>query len=84
MLSKLFFGSFGRGPLGALSPRSSAHGKPLLIGLIDGQRRDYGQVFFSLRGEIDSEWVFADGSYIRAHQHASGARRGEERAIGRS
>ena len=35
-----------------------------------------------LRGEVDSEWVFADGSYVRAHQHASGARRGQERAIG--
>src|SRR5690606_11131294 len=32
----------------------------------------------------DAEWVFADGSYVRAHQHASGARRGEERAIGKS
>ncbi len=40
--------------------------------------------FFCLRGEIDSEWAFADGSYVRAHQHASGARLGEERAIGRS
>lgn len=38
--------------------------------------------FFELRGEIDEEWVFADGSYVRAHQHASGARIGEERAIG--
>ena len=43
-----------------------------------------GFFFFELRGEIDTEWVFADGSYVRAHQHASGARRGEERAIGRS
>ena len=43
-----------------------------------------GGIFFELRGEVDTEWVFADGSYIRAHQHASGARRGEERAIGRS
>ncbi len=40
--------------------------------------------FFELRGEIDEEWVFADGSYVRAHQHASGARLGEERAIGKS
>ena len=40
--------------------------------------------FFKLRGEVDTEWVFADGSYVRAHQHASGARHGEERAIGRS
>ena len=43
-----------------------------------------GAFFFDLRGEIDQEWVFADGSYVRAHQHASGARRGEERAIGHS
>lgn len=42
------------------------------------------EIFFVLRGEIDSEWVFIDGSYVRAHQHASGARRGAERAIGRS
>lgn len=31
---------------------------------------------------MDTEWVFIDGSYIRAHQHASGARHGENRAIG--
>lgn len=49
-----------------------------------GKEWHLGQIFFSLRGEIDSEWVFADGSYIRAHQHASGARKGAERAIGRS
>lgn len=42
-----------------------------------------GQIFFNLREEIDTEWIFTDGSYMRAHQHASGARRGEERAIGR-
>ena len=41
-----------------------------------------GRFFFELRGEIDTEWVFADGSYVRAHQHASGARHGEEQAIG--
>lgn len=49
-----------------------------------GCKRLVGSFFFELRGEIDSEWIFADGSYVRAHQHASGARRGEERAIGRS
>ena len=43
-----------------------------------------GQFFFSLRGDVDKEWVFADGSFVRAHQHASGARSGEPRAIGRS
>lgn len=43
-----------------------------------------GGIFFELRGEVDKEWVFTDGSYVRAHQHASGARIGEERAIGKS
>lgn len=33
---------------------------------------------------MDQEWVFIDGSYIRVHQHASGARNGFERAIGQS
>lgn len=33
---------------------------------------------------MDQEWVFIDGSYIRVHQHASGARHGFERAIGQS
>ena len=42
------------------------------------------RLFFCLRGEVDKEWIFADGSYVRAHQHASGARHGSERAIGRS
>ncbi len=49
-----------------------------------GRKRIMGRFFFSLRGEIDSEWIFIDGSYVRAHQHASGARIGEERAIGKS
>ena len=53
-------------------------------GLIAGHNRGYGRVFFKLWSEIDVEWVFVDRSYIRAHQHASGARIGEERAIGRS
>ncbi len=26
-----------------------------------------GEYFFELRGEIDTEWVFTDGSYVRAH-----------------
>jgi transposase len=42
------------------------------------------EFFFDLREEIDKEWVFIDGSYVRCHQHASGARRGFDRAIGQS
>jgi transposase len=41
-------------------------------------------LFMSLRGELDAEWNFIDGSYIKAHQHASGARIGEKRDIGKS
>lgn len=43
-----------------------------------------GTIFFDLRKHIDSEWVFADGSYIRCHQHSSGGRRGRPRATGKS
>ncbi|WP_216936940.1 MULTISPECIES: IS5 family transposase [unclassified Acinetobacter] len=43
-----------------------------------------GIIFFRLRGVLDQEWVFIDGSYIRVHQNASGARNGCERAIGQS
>ena len=49
-----------------------------------GCERVMGLFFFELRGEIDKEWVFTNGSYVKAHQHASEARRGEERAIGKS
>ena len=42
------------------------------------------EFFFGLRKEIDTEWVFTDGSYIRCHQHASGARLSEDLAIGHS
>lgn len=40
--------------------------------------------FFSLRKEIDTVWVFTDGSYGRYHQHASEARLGGDRKFGRS
>ena len=49
-----------------------------------GEKGTVGQIFFKLRGEVDTEWVFIDGSYIRAHQHPSGAKRAAERAIGKS
>jgi len=48
------------------------------------EKRSLGCFFFALRGEVDTEWVFIDGSYVKAHQHASGARRNQERAIGKS
>lgn len=60
-----------------------AHGKQRTTALIVGPEEDYGRIF-KLRGIFDTEWVFIDGSDIRAHQHASGARCGEVRAIGTS
>lgn len=30
------------------------------------------------------EWVFIDGSYVKAHQHSAGATSGKDEAIGKS
>lgn len=79
-----FSGSFGQEHPGETFPPSFVLGRRLIIVLTVGLPRDFGPIFFELRGKIDSEWIFADGSYVRAHQHASGARHGEERAIGKS
>ena len=70
--------------LGEIYRKSYAHGRLLITALIAGQRMVYGRIFFSLRKEIDTEWVFVDGSYVRCHQYASGARLGEDRSIGQS
>src|SRR3954468_3547707 len=67
-----------------MSLKNFALGRVHLIVSTAGQLRVYGRIFFKLRGEIDEEWIFVDGSYVRAHQHASGARHGEERSIGKS
>lgn len=34
--------------------------------------------------EPDLEWIFIDGSIVKAHQHSSGAARDQETAIGKS
>jgi len=53
---------------------SYTHGKLLIIVSTDYPKKAYGSSFFDLRAIIDKEWVFTDGSYIRCHQHLSGAR----------
>ncbi len=68
---------------GEIYLKNYVRGRRLTNVLIAGQRRVCGRSFFSLRKEVNTEWVFIDGSYIRWHQHASGARLGEDRAIGR-
>ena len=81
---KPFCGNFEQVRLGVIFLRIFVHGKQPTTVSIVGRVKGYGRIFFKLRGILDKEWVFIDGSYIRAHQHASGARRGEDRAIGRS
>ncbi len=41
-------------------------------------------LFKWLSHHTDSEWVFIDGSIIRAHQHSAGAASGEDTSIGQS
>ena len=42
------------------------------------------RVFKVLVNEPDLEWELIDGSYVKAHQHSSGAASGENEAIGKS
>ena len=42
------------------------------------------KIFKSFVQNPDLEWEFIDGSIIRAHQHSSGAAKGEEATIGKS
>ncbi len=81
---KRSYGNCVQAPHGEIFPKNFVLGKLLTIALIVGQARDCGINFFRLRGVLDQEWVFIDGSYIRVHQHASGARHGFKRAIGQS
>ena len=41
-------------------------------------------LFKSAIKDPDNEWNSIDGSVVKAHQHATGARKGEETAIGKS
>ena len=41
-------------------------------------------LFNQLSKETDSEWLFIDGSIIRAHQHSTGAATDNDEAIGKS
>lgn len=48
------------------------------------RKEKFRQIFLLIRGELDNEWNFMDGTIVRAHQHASGAAFNQERAIGSS
>jgi len=41
-------------------------------------------IFKYLVNDPDMEWVFIDGSYVKAHQHSAGAASDETQAIGKS
>ena len=81
---KLYCGNYAQVRLGVTYLKNCVRGKQLIVVSTAGRKLAYGRIFFSLRKEVDTEWVFTDGSYVRCHQHASGARRGEDRAIGQS
>jgi len=42
------------------------------------------KLFNVLRTDSDLEWVFIDGSYVKAHQHSAGAAGGYDENIGKS
>ncbi|MGI2026581.1 IS5 family transposase [Endozoicomonas acroporae] len=42
------------------------------------------KLFEALIQEPDMEWLFVDGSYVRAHQHSVGAAKNDAEAIGKS
>ncbi len=41
-------------------------------------------IFKGLSGIADTEWLFIDGSIVRAHPHSAGAASGEDESIGKS
>ena len=44
----------------------------------------FQNIFSILSDESDTEWIFIDGSYIKAHQHSAGAASLDQEAIGLS
>lgn len=48
------------------------------------EKRVFETIFETLSSDSDWEWVFIDGSVVKAHQHATGAQKGAETAIGKS
>ena len=42
------------------------------------------KIFFEISKHSDQEWIFIDGSIVKAHQHSSGAANGAESGIGKS
>lgn len=81
---RVFCGGFALAPHGETYPLSLARGKLSIINSIDGPKKASGKKFSLAKSEPDNEWNSMDSTINRAHQHAAGARRGEEIALGRS
>jgi len=48
------------------------------------KRGIFKKMFEIISQDSDQEWVAIDGSIVKAHQHASGAQKGQDAAIGKS
>ncbi|EKX97026.1 transposase, IS4 family, partial [Aggregatibacter actinomycetemcomitans Y4] len=83
--SKVFCTVFAQDVLGVIYLQNLVCGTPFIAVSIYGQRKVFGKKclrFF--RQCIDSEWIFIDGSIVKAHQHAMGASGQNPQAIGKS
>jgi hypothetical protein len=65
---KQFYENLHRCNLARYSRRSMPVEDSLQLIQQMGSQRHVGQLFFSLRREADTEWIFIDGSYLRVHQ----------------
>lgn len=80
ILHRLRVGGPWRDLPGELGPWQTAYAR-----FNDWSRRGiWSALFYDIRGELDGEWNFIDGSYVKVHQHACGARHGERSDIGKS
>jgi transposase len=81
---RVFYGEFAQVLRGGTYMENLVIGREFTISSIDGQKEVFGKKFLSAQSESDNEWNSIDSTINRAHQHAAGARKGEEIAIGRS
>ena len=52
-----------------------ASGVQFIKNLFDGNEKICGK---KLKGDVSFEWLMIDSSYMKAHQHAAGARGGNQ------
>jgi len=70
---------------GEICLKDSVVGTLYLSALTFGQRKVcYKKWFQSISSDNDPEWLFIDGSIVKAHQDSSGAASSSDEAIGKS